>query len=92
MHIAKLNTSLAKNYIFLNPNIELSKSNYLINKVLSIIKEYERPISTGSQTIWNQTHPNDISTEDDILVNYLISKLSVSRTYSSIRYWILMDW
>ncbi len=40
--IAKLNTSLAKNDI-LELNIELSKSNYLTNKGLSIIKEYEDP-------------------------------------------------
>ncbi len=51
--IAKLNTSLAK-MIFFELNIELSKSNYLINKGLSIIKEYEDLYLLVVSTIWNQ--------------------------------------
>jgi len=70
---AKLNTPLSKNDI-LEVNIELSKSNYLINKSLSIIKEYEDSyLLVVSKPFGIKTHPNDISTEDNTLVNYLIS-------------------
>ena len=71
--IAKLNTSLAKNDV-LELNIELSKSNYLTNKSISITKEYEDPyLLIVSKPFGIKTHPNDISTEDNTLVNYLIS-------------------
>ena len=71
--IAKLNTSLAKNDV-LELNIELSKSNYLTNKSISITKEYEDPyLLIVSKPFGIKTHPNDISIEDDTLVNYLIS-------------------
>ena len=72
-NIAKLNTSLAKNDV-LELNIELSKSNYLTNKSISITKEYEDPyLLIISKPFGIKTHPNDISIEDDTLVNYLIS-------------------
>lgn len=72
-NVEKLNTPLSKNDI-LELNIELSKSDYLINNSLSIIKEFEDPyLLVVSKPFGIKTHPNDISSEDDTLVNYLIS-------------------
>ena len=70
---SKLNSPLSKNDI-LELNIKLSKSNYLINNGLSIKKEYEDPyLLVVSKPFGIKTHPNDTNTENNTLVNYLIS-------------------
>ena len=58
-------------------NIELGTSNYIANTSLSIIKEYEDDyLLIASKPFGIKTHPNDIETENDTLVNYLIADYS----------------
>ena len=70
---AALNSNLNANDI-LEININLGSSNYISNKTTSIIKEYEDEyLLIVSKPFGIKTHPNDIATENDTLVNYLIS-------------------
>lgn len=70
---AALNSNLNANDI-LEINIDLGSSNYISNKTTSIIKEYEDEyLLIVSKPFGIKTHPNDIATENDTLVNYLIS-------------------
>ena len=70
---AALNSNLNANDI-LEINIDLCSSNYISNKTTSIIKEYEDEyLLIVSKPFGIKTHPNDIATENDTLVNYLIS-------------------
>ena len=55
-------------------NIELGTSNYIANNSLSIIKEYEDDyLLIASKPFGIKTHPNDITGENNTLVNYLIT-------------------
>ena len=55
-------------------NIELGTSNYITNNSLSIIKEYEDDyLLIASKPFGIKTHPNDITGENNTLVNYLIT-------------------
>ena len=55
-------------------NIELGTSNYISNNSLSIIKEYEDDyLLIASKPFGIKTHPNDITDENNTLVNYLIT-------------------
>ena len=55
-------------------NIELGTSNYIANNSLSIIKEYEDEyLLIASKPFGIKTHPNDITDENNTLVNYLIT-------------------
>ena len=55
-------------------NIELGTSNYIANNSLSIIKEYEdNHLLIASKPFGIKTHPNDITDENNTLVNYLIT-------------------
>ena len=55
-------------------NIELGISNYIANNSLSIIKEYEDDyLLIASKPFGIKTHPNDITDENNTLVNYLIT-------------------
>ena len=55
-------------------NIELGTSNYIANNSLSIIKEYEDDyLLIASKPFGIKTHPNDITSENNTLVNYLIT-------------------
>lgn len=55
-------------------NIELGTSNYIANNSLSIIKEYEDEyLLIASKPFGIKTHPNDITSENNTLVNYLIT-------------------
>ena len=55
-------------------NIVLGTSNYLSNTAARIKKEYEDDyILVVSKPFGIKTHPNDIETENDTLVNYLIA-------------------
>ena len=55
-------------------NIELVTSNYIANNSLSIIKEYEDDyLLIASKPFGIKTHPNDITDENNTLVNYLIT-------------------
>lgn len=55
-------------------NIELGTSNYIANNSLSIIKEYEDGyLLIASKPFGIKTHPNDITGENNTLVNYLIT-------------------
>ena len=55
-------------------NIELGISNYIANNSLSIIKEYEDEyLLIASKPFGIKTHPNDITSENNTLVNYLIT-------------------
>ena len=55
-------------------NIELGTSNYIANNSLSIIKEYEDGyLLIASKPFGIKTHPNDITDENNTLVNYLIT-------------------
>lgn len=55
-------------------NIELGTSNYIANNSLSIIKEYEDDyLLIASKPFGIKTHPNDITDENNTLVNYLIT-------------------
>ncbi len=55
-------------------NIELGTSNYIANDSLSIIKEYEDDyLLIASKPFGIKTHPNDITDENNTLVNYLIT-------------------
>ena len=55
-------------------NIELGTSNYIANNSLSIIKEYEDYyLLIASKPFGIKTHPNDITDENNTLVNYLIT-------------------
>ena len=55
-------------------NIELGTSNYIANNSLSIIKEYEDDyLLIASKPVGIKTHPNDITDENNTLVNYLIT-------------------
>ena len=70
---AALNSNLNANDI-LEININLGSSNYISNKTTSIIKEYEdKYLLIVSKPFGIKTHPNDIATENNTLVNYLIS-------------------
>ena len=70
---AALNSNLNANDI-LEININLGSSNYISNKTTSIIKEYEDEyLLIVSKPFGIKTHPNDIATENNTLVNYLIS-------------------
>ena len=58
-------------------NIELGTSNYIANNSLSIIKEYEDDyLLIASKPFGIKTHPNDITDENNTLVNYLITDYS----------------
>ena len=58
-------------------NIDLAISNYLSNTTARINKEYEDDyILVVSKPFGIKTHPNDIETEIDTLVNYLIADYS----------------
>ena len=51
-------------------NIELGTSNYIANNSLSIIKEYEDDyLLIASKPFGIKTHPNDITDENNTLVN-----------------------
>ena len=55
-------------------NIELGTPNYIANNSLSIIKEYEDDyLLIASKPFGIKTHPNDITDENNTLVNYLIT-------------------
>lgn len=55
-------------------NIELGTSNYITNNSLSIIKEYEDDyLLIASKPFGIKTHPNNITDENNTLVNYLIT-------------------
>lgn len=55
-------------------NIKLGTSNYIANNSLSIIKEYEDDyLLIASKPFGIKTHPNDITDENNALVNYLIT-------------------
>ena len=55
-------------------NIELGTSNYIANNSLSIIKEYEDDyLLIASKPFGIKTHPNDITDENNTLVNFLIT-------------------
>ena len=55
-------------------NIELGTSIYIANNSLSIIKEYEDDyLLIASKPFGIKTHPNDITDENNTLVNYLIT-------------------
>ena len=55
-------------------NIEIGTSNYIANNSLSIIKEYEDDyLLIASKPFGIKTHPNDITDENNTLVNYLIT-------------------
>ena len=55
-------------------NIELGTSNYIANNSLSIIKEYEDDyLLIASKPFGIKIHPNDITDENNTLVNYLIT-------------------
>lgn len=55
-------------------NTELGTSNYIANNSLSIIKEYEDDyLLIASKPFGIKTHPNDITDENNTLVNYLIT-------------------
>ena len=55
-------------------NIELGTSNYIANNSLSIIKAYEDDyLLIASKPFGIKTHPNDITDENNTLVNYLIT-------------------
>ena len=58
-------------------NIDLATSKYLSNTSARIKKEYEDDyILVVSKPFGIKTHPNDIETENDTLVNYLIADYS----------------
>ena len=58
-------------------NIDLATSKYLSNTAATIKKEYEDDyILVVSKPFGIKTHPNDIETENDTLVNYLIADYS----------------
>lgn len=70
---AALTSNLCANDI-LEISIELGSSNYISNKATTIKKEYEDEyLLIVSKPFGIKTHPNDISTENDTLVNFLIS-------------------
>lgn len=70
---ADLQSKLNKNDN-LEINIELGTSNYIANNSLSIIKEYEDDyLLIASKPFGIKTHPNDITDENNTLVNYLIT-------------------
>ena len=70
---ADLTSSLSTNDS-LELNIVLATSNYLSNTTARINKEYEDDyILVVSKPFGIKTHPNDIETENDTLVNYLIA-------------------
>ena len=70
---ATLNSKLVKNNI-LKINIQLNKSNYLKNNSIKIAIDYEDDyLLIASKPFGIKTHPNDITIEDNTLVNYLIS-------------------
>lgn len=70
---ATLRTSLNKGDI-LQVNFELAISKYLTNDTIKITKEYEDDyLLIVSKPFGIKTHPNEIASEDDTLVNYLIS-------------------
>ncbi|MBF0713900.1 RluA family pseudouridine synthase [Gemella sp. GH3] len=57
----------------LNITIDLAKSNYLYNDKIKIDVEYEDEfILIASKPFGMKTHPNDINSENNTLVNYLI--------------------
>ena len=73
---ADLTSSLSTNDS-LELNIVLATSNYLSNTAARIKKEYEDDyILVVSKPFGIKTHPNDIETENDTLVNYLIADYS----------------
>ncbi|MGX7069065.1 RluA family pseudouridine synthase [Gemella bergeri] len=68
-----LNTPLEKDDILII-NTFSTQSNYIVNTSLNIIKEYEDDyLLVVSKPAGIKTHPNDISVEDDTLVNFLIT-------------------
>ena len=70
---AALNTKLFANDI-LEINIDLGSSNYISNNTITIKKEYEDEyLLIVSKPFGIKTHPNDIATENNTLVNYLVS-------------------
>ena len=70
---ADLTSSLTTNNS-LELNIVLATSNYLSNIAATIKKEFEDDyILVVSKPFGIKTHPNDIETENDTLVNYLIA-------------------
>ena len=70
---ADLTSSLSTNDS-LELNIDLATSKYLSNTAARIKKEYEDDyILVVSKLFGIKTHPNDIETENDTLVNYLIA-------------------
>ena len=70
---ADLTSSLTTNDS-LELNIVLATSNYLSNIAATIKKEFEDDyILVVSKPFGIKTHPNDIETENDTLVNYLIA-------------------
>ncbi|WP_233445902.1 RluA family pseudouridine synthase [Gemella haemolysans] len=73
---ADLTSSLSTNDS-LELNIVLATSKYLSNTAARIKKEYEDDyILVVSKPFGIKTHPNDIETENDTLVNYLIADYS----------------
>lgn len=74
--IATLHSVLEKNDE-LSVNIDLAKSKYLSNEELTIKKEYEDEyLLIASKPFGIKTHPNNIETENDTLVNFLIKDYS----------------
>lgn len=70
---AALNTKLYANDI-LEISIDLDFSNYISNNTITIKKEYEDEyLLIVSKPFGIKTHPNDIATENNTLVNYLVS-------------------
>ena len=70
---AALNTKLFANDI-LEISIDLGSSNYISNNTITIKKEYEDEyLLIVSKPFGIKTHPNDIATENNTLVNYLVS-------------------
>ena len=71
---ADLNSPLTPTDV-LEVNIDLGTSNYKENLEISITKEFEDDyILIVSKPFGIKTHPNDIESETDTLVNYLISE------------------
>ena len=71
---AELNSPLKVGDI-LEVNIDLGSSKYKENSTLSITKEFEDDyLLIVSKPFGIKTHPNDIESETDTLVNYLISE------------------
>lgn len=71
---ADLHSSLAPTDV-LEINIDLGTSNYKENLAISITKEFEDDyLLIVSKPFGIKTHPNDIESETDTLVNYLISE------------------